>query len=245
MLRNLFPRHSLGLAATLSVLSLALGTSRAVAGIVVSRATSFPTSPDLTVIDDTQDDGSVTLHTDRRLTQTFQVASGFTIDKFYIDTTSLVANKSFTVSIFSVSDTNAGAPNAVPTVTTNLLTTTSATTPSTGSGNVLEFDLTGSDEIFLAATTGSAGYALQLNRTEADGAFIWRLHESGDGTGGGTVGPDLYAAGQAYGTALGGGFTHGNSDYTLAFTAVPEPSTFALAALGVLGLIGLGRRRKR
>jgi arylsulfatase A-like enzyme len=43
--------------------------------------------------------------------------------------------------------------------------------------------------------------------------------------------------------------TNGNDGYAdnLSFTlsAVPEPSTFVLAALGILGLLGFGRRRKR
>ena len=37
----------------------------------------------------------------------------------------------------------------------------------------------------------------------------------------------------------------GTGDLTLVAVAVPEPSTFALAALGLLGLLGFRRRRRR
>lgn len=186
----------------------------------------------------------MTLIDNRQLTQTFQVASSFTLDKFYIDVTGLEADRSFTVSIFAVADTNAGSPNNIPSGT-NLLTTTSTVTPSSISGTdgVLEIDLTGADEIALAATTGSAGYALQLDRADGtNGAFIWQTFQSGVGTSGGTVGPDLYEAGQAYGSVLGGGFSHGNSDYTPALVAIPEPSTGLLALLASSALL-LRRRR--
>lgn len=237
--------HRLFVLAAIGALCLSVAAPAAHGAIVVSQAGAFPASPELTVVDETQDDSGVTLNSSRQLTQTFQVATGFAIDKFYIDAGTQVASKSFTVSIFTVADTNAGAPDAVPTGT-NLLTTTIATTPSSlsGTSGVLEFDLTGSDEIFLAATTGTAGYALQLDRTEGDGAFVWLIHESGDGTSGGTVGPDLYTAGQAYGSVLGGGFTHGNSDYTLAFTAVPTPAALP-AGLALIALAAMRRKMHR
>jgi hypothetical protein len=43
---------------------------------------------------------------------------------------------------------------------------------------------------------------------------------------------------------LEGGTVYGADDFTIG-VAAPEPSTFALAVLGLAGLIGLGRRRKR
>lgn len=227
----------------------ALLASQASAAIVVTQASAFPSSPDISVITPAQANlnDNVRLDANRRLTQTFQVTSGFKLDKFFIDVTGLLANQAFDVSIFTVADTNLGAPNAIPTGS-NLLTTVTATTPgaiSGGGSGVLEIDLTGSDEIDLATSVGTAGYAIQLNRV-ADNAstapFVWVTHASGDGTSSGPVGPDLYTAGQAYGSVLGGGFTHGNSDFTLALVAVPEPSTGFLAAFAASALF-LRRRR--
>lgn len=229
-----------------SAILTSLGTSSATAAITISQVAGFPLSPDISVITPAQSNvnDNVRVDSGRFLTQTFQVASGFTLGKVYIDVTNLAANKAFDVSIFAVSDTNLGAPNAIPTGI-NLLTTISVTTPVSisGAAGVLTFDFSGVDAIFLAATTGTAGYALQFNAvTDDSDPFVWVTHASGDGTSGGTVGPDLYTAGQAYGSVLGGGFTHGNSDFTLALVAVPEPSTSLLAIFASSSL--LMRRRR-
>jgi hypothetical protein len=174
------------------------------------------------------------------------VGTAFTIDKIYLGidpSGGFNPAETFSVSIFTVSDVNAGAPNAVPTGT-NLLTSVAETVSlgTAGSGNFLVLDLTGADEITLAASVGTAGYALQLNNSSATSAFRWRLNQAGDGTGGGTVQPDQYTTGQAYGSPLGTGFTHGNSDYVLGFTAVPEPSTSLLVAFAASAFF-LRRRR--
>lgn len=231
--------------AMLILTALVFGASHTFGGIIVSRAASFPGAPELPILESPSNADGVALKDSRQLTQTFQVFTGITIDTFYIDTIGLnnITNENFTVSIFTVADTNLGAPSAVPTGT-NLLTTTGEISVSGGSGDVLEFSLTGADAIFLAANTGTAGYALKLNNTSGTGAFNWQINQSGDGTSGGTVGSDQYAFGQAYGTVLGGGFNHGNSDFTLVFTGteIPEPSTAILAALGLAGICM--RRRK-
>lgn len=210
------------------------------AAIIVSQTASFPGTTAVETFETPNNGGGLTIINSRRATQTFQVTTGFTIDKIYlgISTTGINASETFSVSIFTVSDTNAGNPNSVPTGT-NLLTTTTevASLGTAGSGGFLTLDLTGTDEIFLAATTGTAGYALQIQNTNSTGAFIWLLNAAGDSA----PGSDQYAAGQAYETDLGGGTNHGNSDFVLGFTAIPEPST---ALLGGLGLLALLRRRR-
>ena len=209
--------------------SLAVTTTAAQADIIVSTAAA-PASPTLTVIQPGASDRALDLREDRQHTQTFQVGTTFQLDKFYIETSSLVANRSFTVSIFAVGDTTAGSPSTPPSGT-NLLTTSAVSTPSTITGDILEFDLTGSDEIILAATTGTAGYALRLNRSETDLAFKWRYN----------IDPDNYAPGQGYATPFGSP-VHDDADFTLAFVAVPEPASLALLGLG--GLMLLPRRKR-
>jgi hypothetical protein len=190
----------------------------------------------------TNNNDNVRVDENRFLTQTFQVASGFTLGKIYIDVDSLAANSTFDISIFSVADTNAGArPDDIPTGT-NLLATTSATTPGSisGTSSVLEFDFTGTDQITLAASVGTAGYAIQFNVTGPDvDPFVWRAHSSGSGT----TNTDLYTTGQGYASVLGGGFTHSETDFSLGLVAVPEPSSFALLA-GMFGLTWVMLRRR-
>ncbi|MDX1679195.1 MAG: hypothetical protein R3242_00570 [Akkermansiaceae bacterium] len=232
-------------AVALSVILMALGTSASFAAITVSQTSAFPGTTAAGTFETPTNPSAMEIRDNRLGTQTFQVSTGFTIDKFYIgiDTSGgFNPAQTISVSIFTVADVNAGAPNDVPTGT-NLLTTTAEVVSlgTAGSGSVLEFDLTDADEIFLAANTGTEGYAIQLNNTSATSAFRWRLNASGDGTGGGTVGPDQYTSGQAYGSVLGTGFTHGNSDYTLAFTAIPEPS---VGLLGVFAASVLLLRRR-
>jgi len=224
-----------------SAILMALGTSVASAAITISQVSNFPTSPAVTSVTPAQanNNDNVRVDENRFLTQTFQVASGFTLHKLYIEVDNLVASSSFDISIFTVADTNAGArPDDIPTGT-NLLATTSATTPGSisGTSGVLELVFTGTDQITLATSVGTAGYAIQFNVTTPDvDPFVWRAHSSGFGT----TNTDLYTAGQGYASVLGGGFTHSETDFTLAL--VPEPSTSLLAAFAASALF-LRRRR--
>lgn len=207
------------------------------AGVDVSTVGAWPSSPELEVINNTQDDAALDVKPSRLLTQTFQVATPLQIDNFYIDASGIQNQETFTISIFAVADVNAGTANTPPTGV-KLLTTMTATTPDVADGTaaILEFDLTGTDKIILAPSVGTTGYAVQFNRTASDLAFQWRYNIAGpDDT-------DLYPAGQGYSTVFAPETIHANDDFTLAFVGVvPEPASLALLALG--GLLLLPRRR--
>jgi len=220
--------------------TLAMSALPVHAAITISTVASWPTSPDLSVITPTQAAGgdssnAMAMLGNRQLTQTFQLSEPLVLEKMYISVTGLLQNQAFTISIFSVADTNAGTEGTPPSGT-NLLATASLNTGSLTTGTqFLEFSFGGDDAITLAASTGTAGYAVQLNSAASTAPFNWVMHRRG------TSGPDLYPEGQAYSSHFG--TWAANSDFTLAFSGevIPEPTT---ALLGGLGFLMLLRRRR-
>jgi len=101
----------------------------------------------------------------------------------------------------------------------------------------------------------SLGSAFGYNYNQAEVEQLFLAHDNlGDTTIGGT--PWQYADNLnaiAGGAAEGDLFTSGGIDYLLlnssgngtGLAQIPEPSAFALAATGLLGLLGWGRRRRR
>ena len=220
---------------TLSGVAFLTTAAQTQAGVIVNGVGSWPTSPALEAIDNFQDDAALDVKDNRRHTQTFQLTTPVTLDKAYIDTTGIVSNKSFTIDIFAVADTNAGTAGSPPPAPATPLLSVTGNTGSLSGASILEFDFTGSDEITLPASVGTAGYAIQINRTQSDLAFKWRYNLAG------STDADLYTAGQGYATAFTPETTHANDDFTLALVAVPEPASLALLGLGTLML--LPRRR--
>jgi hypothetical protein len=179
------------------------------------------------------------VHGNRLNTQTFQVASTFTLDAVYLEYQApgggTYADGDFTLSIYNVADVNAatltlGSSVVSATFTSNATTRAAAGfTTSDSATSLLKFDFTGIDEVPLAATSGTAGYALQFTTTTGSGVvFNWQRS-----------GNDLYPGGSSYET----GSINSGLDYALALTAIPEPS--AMALFGFSGVALLARRRRK
>ena len=177
------------------------------------------------------------VHGVRQNAQTFQVGTTFTLDAIYLEYQApgggTYADGDMTLSIYSVADVNAATLSLGPLVVSGTFTSdatsraTAGFTTSDSATSLLKFDFTGIDEVSLAATGGTAGYALQFTTTTGSGVvFNWQR-------GGG------YAGGRAYEV----GADPAALDYALAITAVPEPSTMALVGMGGLAML-LGLRRR-
>jgi len=250
MTRSRFSRALLfGLAFVLVAMPQAFG------GLVVNEQSVWPSAPAIETFERT--DGNIESERDMRferdLTQTFQVTSPFQLDKIFIDYEEGLEGKEFTVRLFTVDDVNAADPIIDPdhasftgsVLFSGLTHTTTAGilmgNPPSGNNNVgaaMELDLTGPDEVFLAANTGTEGYAFQFQRTGAgsdvdDGAeraFKWHYNNN----------DDLYATGRGY--AIGGG-PDAPDDFLMAIVAVPEPGTIALGLLAAAAALLTCRRR--
>ena len=247
------PRFSYALLFGLALFFMA--TAQTFAGLIVNEQSVWPSAPIIETFERT--DANINSERDMRfnrdLTQTFQVASPFQLDKIFIDYEEGLEGKEFTIRLFTVADVNAADPIIDPddpTFTGTVLfsglthTTTAGIlmgNPPSGNNNVgaaMEFDLTGADEVFLAANTGTEGYAFQILRTGlgsdiddgAERAFKWH-YNSAD--------LNFYPTGRAY--AVGGG-PSALDDWLMAIKAVPEPATFALAAIAAAAAL-LTRRR--
>lgn len=175
---------------------------------------------------------------DRANTQTFQVGSTFTLDAIYIEYQSGgYSDGDVTLSIYNVADVNASTLSLGSLVVSGTFTSNSTTraaagfTSSTSATSLLAFDFTGSDEVSIGATAGTAGYALQFTTTAGSNAvFAWQR-------GGGYAGGSSYEAGSI----------NSGLDYAVAFTAVaiPEPSSAAALAGALAVGVALTQRRRR
>ena len=148
---------------------------------------------------------------DRLNTQTFQVGTTFTLDAVYLEYQSGgYSDGDVTLSIYNVADVNAstltlGSLVVSGTFTSNATTRAAAGfTSSTTANSLLKFDFTGSDEVSLAATDGTAGYALQISTTTgANPVFAWQR-------------AGAYAGGSSYESAA----INSGLDYAMAISAV-------------------------
>jgi hypothetical protein len=180
------------------------------------------------------------VHGARFNTQTFQVGTTFTLDAIYLEYQApgggVYADGDFTLSIYNVADVSASTLSLGSLVVSGTFTSDATTraaagfTTSDSSTSLLKFDFTGTDEVSLAATSGTAGYAIQFTTTTGTSPVF---------TGQRYGFSDSYAGGSSYET----GAINAGLDYALAITAVPEPS--AMALMGFAGVALLARRRRK
>ncbi len=199
------------------------------AGLTVNEVSTWPTAP--TVATFARTDANIEAERDMRFTrdlsQTFQLNSAFKLDKIFIDYEEGLAGKEFTIHVFPVADVFASGLTVTPSDDdllgggSGLVHTTTASISIADAGNnqgaVMEFDLTGPDEIQLDVTSGTAGYAFQIERTglgsdldtAEERAFKWH-HNSGE---------NFFPSGRS--TDVSGGPDGAGDDFLMALVAVP------------------------
>jgi hypothetical protein len=244
----------------LGVASILTAPLAGFAALIVNESSTWPAAPVIQTFERTND--NVTSERDvrhtRDLAQTFQVSNAFKIDKIFVDVEEAVANREYTVRLFTVPNVNAADPLVDPsnmaymgTVLFSQIATTSAGINTADGGNnpllALEFDLTGADEVTLPANTGTEGYALQILRTGEgagrDGAdpagdsraFKWHYNNRA------ATAASIYANGRGY--AISGGGIDAGDDFLMAITAVPEPAAIALGMIAAATMMISMRRR--
>jgi hypothetical protein len=213
---------------SLGALLLLAGTAPASAAITGSilPAASFPPEGEVLTHDPnnaaTADTTERTIHTTRLIVQTFQVPATFDLSNMYLLIARGVSNASARVRIFPVANTLAGSiqTDFDAAATNGFLLNQTFNMPTTDpltARETMRLELTGADAITLAATTGTAGYALMITSTNNDpapGAFTWR---GGEATGGG-----FYAGGRQYYDDLStGGASRTNRDFVVALLGEP------------------------
>lgn len=169
----------------------------------------------------------------RKIRQTFQVDSAFDVEKIYLSFNNYTGEE-FTIKIFEVSDVEAGSWSAGTQIGSTI--TTPLGSAFTGTSN-LEITLSALEQFTLPQrNSGSLGYGMELESVGSDDAGVWaHAHDGTD-----YANPARHYQENGSGQNL-------NRDMGLAFTAVSEPSTFAFALVivGLVGLVGMRRLRRR
>lgn len=158
----------------------------------------------------------------RQLRQTFQITNGFTVGEIYLKANTYDDDLSFQINFYNVA--NIGATNW--TAGSQIGSTITVTAPATGAATTgftnLRIGLLAAEQIFLADTTGSVGYGMEIVSTNTNLAFAW-IHSTSSIHGG-----------RKYIETNGGS---ANEDFGMALVAIPEPATAVLGSLGVLLLL--------
>ncbi|MBI1367496.1 MAG: hypothetical protein GC162_02455 [Planctomycetes bacterium] len=234
------------LAATAITALLSLPTF---AGITpsIGAAGAFPAAPAFKTFDPNVvgTDAERTITGTRNMPQTFQLASDITIDKIDLLFDGGVTGALARIQIFSVADTNAASiltdyNNAV---TNGFLLDQTFNIPTVtydrATFQTLTLDLTGADEITLAATSGTAGYGMTFLSPDGVEVFTWRSKTVS------SHGP--YAGGRFYNDTPAGANGSPTRDYAFALeavavAAVPTPAALP-AGLALMSMMTLRRRR--
>ncbi len=229
------------------------GAHAAVTAAIAPEAT-FPGSPAFQTYDpttsgtDAERTVSQTASLNRIITQTFQLATSVDVGQISLlyergKSGTLVQVWVFPVSNTAATSIQAGFDDAVANGFLLDAQFAMPTTPDEDKGvaggvdRTLTISLPGGDVMTLAATSGTAGYAIAFQAVDADSstsvlenAFTWRFREA-----------NAYSGGRLFYDTLAAGST--TRDATLALVAVPEPAAFGLSGPGALALLGLRRRR--
>ena len=169
-------------------------------------------------------DNSAASRTNTALTQTFQVSSGFELEKIFIEYEDEGSGEAFELRIFEVDDVNADnlAEGSV------LLEDETFTFSTNGNNTNAIMEITLATPLELATrNTDSQGYGLQFASVDSDGTqeFQWIRYDP------------TFANGAAFFNTGGGNtnFTvpfNSGRDFTLALVAVPEPGSLVLLGIG-------------
>ena len=222
-------------------IALGLFSPLASAGVVLDWDATWPDSfirAGATAAEATNHIRIGTVQSRPEIVQTFTVDTAFQIDKFFIEYNNAEADAepapTGRFNLYPVSNQNTADASGASLVNFSVTLNKSIGGSWNNTQAVLEVDLTGSDEVTLAAQT----YALSISSTDSD--FIRWMRDNDDS---GAGNESNYGAGTSF-APQGGGQTGGNRDFALAFVAVPEPATMLLLAFSAV-MLGATRHRRR